>query len=184
LTTRGSAEPPVSFITWPVLIGLRGVRRDHALDHRIQLTRIGHDLLLEMGVGPKAGVADVRERGVECRPRDLGTSRDELRQLARIDTGRVDAGRGELVGEHVRRLFRVGACCDHGRPERVEPAGDEHVGVVERERPGETADSRSRELADLAAQTFDELGRGPDRDQVRFREVAVVLCLLLGTERW
>ena len=60
-TTRGSALPPVSFITWPTKNPSRpslpprncsawpGIRRDDPVDDRIELARVRDDLLLEIG---------------------------------------------------------------------------------------------------------------------------------------
>ena len=107
----------------------------------------------------------------------------QLRELGRVHRRCVDAGRDELVRQHVGRLFRVGAGSDDVGPELVETAGHEHVGVVEREGVGEAGDPGSRELADLAAQALDQVIRRVNGDEIGLGEVTVVLRLFLRTHR-
>ena len=125
----------------------------------------------------------MRERLVERRTRDLASRGDELRELGSRHRLGCDPGGDELVRKHVRRFLRVGARVDNRCPEPVEPAGHEHVRVVERERVGDAADPRAGQLADLAAQPLDEVVRRVHGDEVGLREVAVVLRLFLGAHR-
>ena len=95
MTTRGSALPPVSFITWPtkkpsspslpaaVRLDLAGVAGEDAVDDRVELGDVGDRLLREVRIGREARLPDLRERLVERRARDLGARRHELRQLGR-----------------------------------------------------------------------------------------------------
>ncbi len=62
---------------------------------------------------------------------------------------------------------------------RVEPAGHEHRRALEVELRLDPPDPGRRQLRKLAAQPLDELGGRLDRDQIRLREVAVVVRLLL-----
>src|SRR5215218_8555674 len=140
-----------------VLLHLPRVRREDALDHRVELRGVGDDGLLEIGTGAEPVVADARERRVERVAADRRPCADELRKLGRVDPLGIDPRGDERVREHVRRLLRLRARLDHVGPQAVEPARHEHIGVVEGERAGDPADARARKLADAAAQPPDEL---------------------------
>src|SRR5471032_371752 len=180
---RADEEADQTLLPAPVLLDLAGIRLEHPVDHRVELRRVGDRLLREVRTGAEAVLAHLGERLVEDGARDLSPRTHELRELAGSDAVRLDAGGDELVREHIGRLLRVGAGVDHVGPESVEPTGDEHVGVVERKRVGDPPDARARQLADLASQALDSFLRRVHRHEVRLREVAVVLRLLLGAHR-
>jgi hypothetical protein len=81
-------EAEQAFLAASELLRLAGVRFDDLLDDRVELVRVGDDLLLEIRRGRKTCVADLGECLVERGARDLGPGRDELRKLTRIHGSR------------------------------------------------------------------------------------------------
>src|SRR5215203_1435023 len=88
-----------------VLLHLPRVRREDALDHRVELRGVGDDGLLEIGTGAEPVVADARERLVERVAADRRPCADELRELGRVDPLGIDPRGDERVREHVAASF-------------------------------------------------------------------------------
>src|SRR6185436_3854632 len=173
-------EAEEALLAAAVLLDLPRVGSEDPVDERPELGRVGDGLLRQVRLGGEAGVARTRHRLVECLPRDAVARLDELRELGRVDGGRVDARAGELVHDDVRD----GAPVARRRlVERIAPGRHEPLRGGEVELLLEAADPRTRELAQLRPHPLDELCRRLDRNEVGLREVAVVVGLLLRAPR-
>src|SRR5439155_3169705 len=98
-------EPEQPLLAAAELLRLAGIRGDDAVDHRVELGDVRDRLLREVRLGAETLVADLGQRLVERRARNLRPGRNELRQLRRVRRLRRDAGGDELVREDVRRLL-------------------------------------------------------------------------------